>query len=242
MHLPDFNSILHPTGRKEKMENALEKKPLKIYFAGDLFDAKDLGGNLLLAHAIEKCSGGRYKVMLPQDGESEISERSAESIRDADFELLFECDLILANFDGTDLDSGTVVEFCYAKMTDMPALLLRTDFRDSGDRTLPDGDPWNLMCSCYPRTSVLALNAMLFYHQCKASGKENLAERFYDALASEILRGLDQVVTMEPWLEKEKIFSQLSTVVKSIGGTLPERFGSAKLHALADAKARSGLY
>ena len=224
------------------MENTSENDPLKIYFAGDLFDAKDLGGNLLLAHAIEECSGHRYKVMLPQDGESEVDQRSAASIRDADFELLFESDIILTNFDGTELDSGTVVEFCFAKMMDMPALLLRTDFRDSGDKTLPDGDPWNLMCSCYPRTSVLVLNAMLFYHQCKADGKENLAERFYASLASEILRGLDQVVTMKPWLEKEKICSQLSTAVKSIGGTLPERIGDAKMRALADAKARSGLY
>ena len=224
------------------MENTSENDPLKIYFAGDLFDAKDLGGNLLLAHAIEEWSGHRYKVMLPQDGESEVDQRSAASIRDADFELLFESDIILANFDGTELDSGTVVEFCFAKMMDMPALLLRTDFRDSGDKTLPDGDPWNLMCSCYPRTSVLVLNAMLFYHQCKADGKENLAERFYASLASEILRGLDQVVTMKPWLEKEKICSQLSTAVKSIGGTLPERIGDAKMRALADAKARSGLY
>lgn len=224
------------------MENTSENDPLKIYFAGDLFDAKDLGGNLLLAHAIEECSGHRYKVMLPQDGESEVDRRSAASIRDADFELLFESDIILANFDGTELDSGTVVEFCFAKMMDMPALLLRTDFRDSGDKTLPDGDPWNLMCSCYPRTSVLVLNAMLFYHQCKADGKENLAERFYASLASEILRGLDQVVTMKPWLEKEKICSQLSTAVKSIGGTLPERIGDAKMRALANAKARSGLY
>ena len=44
----------------------MEKEALKIYFAGDLFDAKDLIGNILLAEAIERQSGGRYKVMLPQ--------------------------------------------------------------------------------------------------------------------------------------------------------------------------------
>ena len=96
---------------------------LKIYFAGDLFDAKDLGGNLMLAMAIEKKSAGRYQIMLPQNGESEVVNRTSQTIRDADFELLYNCDIIIANFDGHDLDSGTVVEFCFAKMVDMPALL-----------------------------------------------------------------------------------------------------------------------
>ena len=119
----------------------MNARPLKIYFAGDLFDSKDLGGNLMLAEAIEKVSGNRYKIMLPQDGECEVTERTSQTIRDADFKLLFNCDLLVANFDGPDLDSGTVVEFCFAKMVDMPAVLLRTDFRDSGDNTLPDGEP-----------------------------------------------------------------------------------------------------
>ena len=92
----------------------METKVLNIYFAGDLFDAKDLGGNLLLADAIEKVSAGRYHVLLPQDGECEIRDRTSESIRDADFELLFSADVMVANFDGHDLDSGTVTEFCFA--------------------------------------------------------------------------------------------------------------------------------
>ena len=120
-------------------------RPLRIYFAGDLFDSKDLGGNLLLADAIDRCSNGKYQVMLPQDGECEVNERTSQSIRDADFQLLFDCDVIAANFDGTDLDSGTVVEFCFAKMVDMPAVLLRTDFRDSGDHTLPNNGTLNVI-------------------------------------------------------------------------------------------------
>lgn len=220
----------------------MEKQPLKIYFAGDLFDAKDLGGNLLLAEAVEKISDNRYQVMLPQDGECEVIERTAESIRDADFELLFECDIIVANFDGPDPDSGTVTEFCFAKMADIPALLLRTDFRDSGDRTLPDGDPWNLMCSHYPRTRVLFLNAMVRYHQCKAGGREGLAERFYSSIASEIVRELDELVTMKSWLAPEDILSQLQTAVKSIGGGLPKRLDLPRLALLAERKSKSGLF
>ena len=87
----------------------MTEKRLKIYFAGDLFDHKDLAGNLLIAEAIEKYSNGRYQIMLPQDGECEVENRTSQSIRDADFYLLFNSDLIVANFDGPDLDSGTVV-------------------------------------------------------------------------------------------------------------------------------------
>jgi len=37
-----------------------------IYFAGDLFNHKDLIGNLLLSEAIEKESSGRYICVVPQ--------------------------------------------------------------------------------------------------------------------------------------------------------------------------------
>ena len=84
----------------------MAERALKIYFAGDLFDHKDLAGNLLLADAIEKYSGNRYQINLPQDGECEVRCRTSQSIRDADFQLLFNSDVIIANFDGTDLDSG----------------------------------------------------------------------------------------------------------------------------------------
>ena len=47
----------------------MAERALKVYWAGDLFDAKDLGGNLLLAQAVEAVSGGRYQVCLPQQAE-----------------------------------------------------------------------------------------------------------------------------------------------------------------------------
>ena len=220
------------------------KEPLKIYFAGDLFDSKDLAGNLLMADAVEQLSGGRYKVMLPQDGECEVIERTSQSIRDADFELLLSCDIIVANFDGTDLDSGTVVEFCFAKMVDMPALLLRTDFRNSGDHTLPDGEPWNLMCSHYPRTRVLHINAMQYYHDCRdtAAGKRDLLEKFYTKIAAKTVENLDAVISEDSWLEKSQLFTQYQMALKSIGGNVPEIFNECKLRELVQNKAASGLY
>lgn len=222
----------------------MPEQQLKVYFAGDLFNAKDLGGNALLANAIEKRSNHRYQIMLPQDGECEVCERTSQSIRDADFELLYNCDLITANFDGTDLDSGTVVEFCFAKMVDMPAVLLRTDFRNSGDHTLPDGEPWNLMCSHFPRTNVLHINAMVQYHNCKnsAASLAELLENFYNSVADGVIAALDDVARQPSWLKKEQLLSQYQTAIKSIGGSLGTLLNDDTLKNISESKAQSGLY
>lgn len=222
----------------------MPEQQLKVYFAGDLFNAKDLGGNALLANAIEKRSNHRYKIMLPQDGECEVCDRTSQSIRDADFELLYNCDLITANFDGTDLDSGTVVEFCFAKMVDMPAVLLRTDFRNSGDHTLPDGEPWNLMCSHFPRTNVLHINGMVQYHNCKnsAASLAELLENFYNSVADGVIAALDDVARQPSWLKKEQLLSQYQTAIKSIGGSLGTLLNDDTLKNISESKAQSGLY
>lgn len=222
----------------------MKKRPLKIYFAGDLFDAKDLAGNLLCARAVEKFSAQRYKVILPQNSESEVKERTTQSIRDADFEQLFECDLIVANFDGTDPDSGTVAEFCFAKMMDMPAVLLRTDFRSGGDETLPDNVPWNLMCVNYPRTRILCLNAMISYHRSFVQNADprEVLDSFYKELALSLIRELDSVVQEPSWLSQEELFSQFQRTVRSIGGSLAERLPEEKLHTLAESRIESGLF
>ena len=220
----------------------MAERALKIYFAGDLFDHKDLAGNLLLADAIGKYSHNRYQICLPQDGECEVRCRTSQSIRDADFQLLFNSDVIIANFDGTDLDSGTVVEFCFAKMLDMPALLLRTDFRDSGDHTLPDGEPWNLMCSHYPRTRVLHLNAMELYHQCRDVDNSIFLENYYGSLAKTIIAELDKVTGTASWLKKADLSRQFQMTLNAAGGSVATLFPEAERWEFIDEKIRSGLY
>ena len=220
------------------------KRPLKIYFAGELFDFKHLGGNLLMAEAIEKYSDFRYKVMLPQDGECEAGDRSPQSIRNEDFNLLFECDIILANFDGTDPDSGTVVEFCFAKMVDMPAVLLRSDFRHCGDQTLPGSDPWNLMCSNYPRTRSCHVNAMELYHQCRrtACSTAERLELFCRLQAETVIAGLDAVTAEKSWLKPELAANQYKTAVKSIGGGLEQLLSDDAIAELIRSKTAAGIY
>ena len=214
----------------------------KVYFAGDLFDAKDLIGNALLAEAVEMEAGGRYEIVLPQDAESAGPARSAQGIRDTDFALLFQCDMLAACFDGADPDSGTVAEFCFAKAADIPAVLIRTDFRQGGDRSLPDGDPWNLMCSHYPRTEVVALNALRTYCQCREGrGRAEALTEFRRLLAQEVVRALDAVAAQPSWLKCAELPGHYRKLFRSIGGTLAERLAPL-LPELLKHKAASGLY
>ena len=112
------------------------RKPLRksytVYFAGELFSSKHLVGNAYLAEAVHERSHGRYLCRLPQD--FELRGHHPHFIRDKDIRSLLECDLALFNFDGPELDSGTVVEFMFAKFADIPCVVLRSDFRAAGDQ------------------------------------------------------------------------------------------------------------
>ena len=165
----------------------------RIYFAGDLFNHKDLIGNLLLADTITEHSLGRFVCTLPQNLEN--STRRSVEIRNQNLLQIVFSDLLLLNFDGSELDSGTVVEFMFAKGLDVPAVILRTDFRSSGDQT-SGGDPWNLMCTGYPRTKVMTLNGMARYQEAyrsKSSSKETI-KYFYSKLAKELIQCFESVL------------------------------------------------
>ena len=134
-----------------------------VYFGGELFSAKHLFGNAALAEAIFEQSHGRFTSVLPQNLEQR--EVSARAIRDQDLRTLLDCDLGLFHYDGPELDSGTVVEYLFAKFADIPSVLLRTDFRHGGDQLERASDAWNLMSSFYPRTKVVQLDSMALYKQ-----------------------------------------------------------------------------
>lgn len=209
-----------------------------IYFAGDLFDHKDITGNLMLASAIEEVSEQRYKVILPQDSESN-NLRNVTEIRDRDLEMLFSCDCIVANFDGCELDSGTVVEFCFAKFTGLPAVLLRTDFRRGGDN---GADPWNLMCSGYPRSSVLLISAMEQYHTCKCASPTDTAWAMYCDTAQKVVEKLDALFDEKPVLSPQEAENAMLLAVKSAGGTLEEIFTPSRISQLVSEKTQKGVY
>ena len=187
-----------------------------FYFAGELFSAKHLYGNALLAEAIFSLSGGRYVAVLPQN--LEPREVTAHAIRDADLHALLSCDLGLFHYDGPELDSGTVVEYLFAKFADIPSVLLRSDFRSAGDAKTLGGDSWNLMSSFYPRTRIVELNAMALYQQglpplgpSAESSVEVLWQKksseqgrlMTEQIAHAVIRAFDEILTLPPALPAE---------------------------------------
>jgi hypothetical protein len=124
-------------------------------------------------------------------------------VRDQDLLHVVSCDLGLFHFDGSELDSGTVVEFIVSKLLDIPSVIVRTDFRSGGDLGL---DPWNLMCSGYPRTKILLLDAMVSYQKPLRERGISSAEAAHEAtqkFARDVVNALDEVRAMRPTLTPE---------------------------------------
>jgi nucleoside 2-deoxyribosyltransferase len=109
---------------------------MRIYLAGPLFTAAERAFNRRLRDRLKEYG---YDVWLPQ--EHEPRSRAARDIFLADVEGLDSSDVILANMDGPDPDSGTCWECGYAYKK-KPVIVYRTDFRKSGDT---DTTAYNLM-------------------------------------------------------------------------------------------------
>jgi|GEM_PF-6960480 len=189
-----------PDTDREKEE---KKDSIDIYCGGNLFDTSNLTRNRLLQKAIEGESKGRYKLVLPQDleGESmEAGQSRGHQIRDNDILALLKCKGMLMNCDGTELDSGTVVEQMYAKMADMPMVQLRTDFRAAGDN--PDVN-FNLMAAYYPRSEVVDVNAMEAYQKAYKSGAKDPIAAQYQAIAQKVVGGFDKAFSAPPVIPEE---------------------------------------
>ena len=192
---------------------------LSVYFAGELFNAKHLSGNAALAAAIQRKSGGRIRCVLPQTLESR--EEGAHFIRDEDLEHLISSDLALFNFDGSEIDSGTVVEFMVAKFADIPSVLLRTDFRRGGDQ---GQDPWNLMLSFYPRTETCCLDSMAFYKTALTEGLDPVAaaDRMLDQIAELVAPKLEALAQTKPILAPDLASPVHDWLVRFPGFRSPE--------------------
>ncbi len=207
------------------------------YFAGALFCHKEVIGNHLLAESIRESSGGKYVANLPQREENQLRPQPL-AIRDNDYRLLLESQLALFNFDGSDLDSGTVAEFLAARFLDLPCVLLRTDFRSAGDQNA-DGEKWNLMCSGYPHTKVVSIGAMDLYQKHFRDGVPLLESlrKFYGELSG-ILVGMFEDVMREPWCfenraEAERIYRHF---VRVCGGSLPLQFDEERIASVISAR------
>ncbi|PTX91430.1 nucleoside 2-deoxyribosyltransferase [Opitutus sp. ER46] len=174
-----------------------------------MFDLKHLIGNAWLAEAIYEKSHGRFRCLLPQD--LVPPGRGSRSIRDQLLRALVACDLAVFCFDGSDLDSGTVVEFMMAKFADIPAVLVRSDVRHGGDAR---STPWNLMASGFPRTAhVIVPSLPLYRSRLRHHGLDDVlrlagqhgsatAQLVCEQTAAQCVRALDRVLATEPTMPK----------------------------------------
>mgnify|MGYP001808282596 FL=1 len=211
-----------------------------VYFAGDIFNHKDLTGNLLLAEAIERESSGNFVCVLPQHLEQSTN-RSID-IRNNDLSKIINSDLILVNFDGTELDSGTVIEFLFAKALDVPAVILRSDFRSAGDQER--GDPWNLMCSGYPRTAKLTINAMAWYQKAwgNGGGTNAILARFYSKLSKAIISEFENVFNEPSLFDSQQMLRNIyEWGLRFPGNGLSDLFTEQELENILDKKNKKAL-
>ena len=112
---------------------------LTIYWAGPLFSQSDRVLNRIYAKML---TGRGYTVILPQDeAKPFIGPEGLDAVGIAEHCYLqsIECDVMVANVDGADSDSGTSMEiglrigYMRALGRDTKVICVRTDFRGSED-------------------------------------------------------------------------------------------------------------
>ncbi len=215
---------------------------INVYWAGSLFNQKDLTGNLLLAKQVEEVSRGRYAVVLPQEREGSFFD--AYEMRDSNYWNLIQCDAVIANFDGNDLDSGTVMEFAAAKMFDMPTVLLRTDFRYCADHGA-SADPWNLMCSHFPRTRVVLTDSMRDLHfMMRSSSKLDALKKFHQDIAEKTVEALELMLEAKPVAGTtfEEVSAHYRKAMQCLGGRLSRQITDSEFETMIRRKLRNGIY
>lgn len=185
----------------------------RVYLAGGLFTQHELATNVSMKEAVWRLSNGRFELVLPQSKELRQLDRPdlAAYLRNADLHQLVQADILIARFDGPELDTGAVVEFIVAKMLGKPSVIIRTDSRHlSGDGL---DDPYNLMVRNWPRSIEVYIDSLIDYVQMIAEARETLRDtksgglfleaelaivrRGTDAMAVRVIEALNSVVEME---------------------------------------------
>ena len=118
------------TERNLAKDDAVENK-YTVYAAGGIFTQHDLATNVFIKDSVWKLSNGKFELVLPQSKELRKLDRpdNAAYIRNVDLIQVVKSDLVIARFDGLELDAGTVIEFMLAKFLGKPTVILRCGLR-----------------------------------------------------------------------------------------------------------------
>lgn len=183
--------------------------PYIIYSAGGLFTQDELATNVMIKEAVWRLSNGTFQIFLPQSREiQELDQQNIEAfIRNTDLLEVVKADIILARFDGLELDSGTVVEYMLAKFLGKPTVILRSDYRSVS--FLPTAEPYNLMVKNWPRTVDIHLDSYKIWSELFAG--------FYQGTAdSGALQGVLQAELETLQKSTEEIARQLITALEAV--------------------------
>ncbi len=194
-------------------EAAHAEGPYIVYSAGGLFTQDELAANILLKEAVWKLSDGKFQLFLPQSRElQELDRPDVEAhIRNTDLLEVVSADMILARFDGPELDSGTVVEYVVAKCLGKPAVILRSDFRRVSFANICE--PYNLMAKNWPRTVEVQFDSYevwsdIFTQEHHRQGEKDslqgmmqaelgTLQKSFEEVARRVIAGLEAVMQMQ---------------------------------------------
>jgi nucleoside 2-deoxyribosyltransferase len=208
------NASVHSNQGTEKAAG-----PYTIYSAGGLFTQDELATNVMLKEAVWRLSNGKFQIFLPQSREiQELDQPNIEAyIRNTDLLEVVKADILLARFDGLELDAGTVMEYMLAKFLGKPTVILRSDFRSVS--FLPAVEPYNLMIKNWPRTVAIHLHSYQIW-------AELFAEEHQDPGASEALQGLlkAELDTLQKSVDEiaKQVITALEAVIQLKSPYLPE--------------------
>lgn len=226
-------------------ETANTTGPYTIYSAGGLFMQHELATNVLIKEAVWRLSDGKFQLNLPQSREmEELDQDNIETyIRNDDLLQVVTADILLARFDGLELDSGTVVEYMMAKILGKPTVILRTDFRNIS--FLPSCGPYNSMVKNWPRTIEIHLHSYMIWAglmqeehqalgdnpppQAKMKTELDLVQKSVDKIAKQIIVGVEKVLEMESPYPPEYQEVVYQAVRYSLGGGFDQMLTAKKL-------------
>jgi nucleoside 2-deoxyribosyltransferase len=174
------------------------KNKYTVYAAGGIFTQHDLAMNVFIKDSVWKQSHGKFELVLPQSKELRELDRPdiAAYIRNVDLTYVVKSDLLLARFDGLELDAGTLIEFMLAKFLGKPTVILRCDSRGSGGESLDE--PYNLMVKNWPRTTEVHYDSLIkftggFAEEWKRLGNVSTFQTIIKAELNTVMKGIDEL-------------------------------------------------
>ena len=181
----------------------------KVYAAGGLFTHHELATNVFIKEAVWRLSNEKFQLVLPQS--KELEELDAAYLRNVNLLDVVKADIIIARFDGPELDAGTVVEYAVAKSLGKPTVILRSDYRHLSGKGIDD--PYNLMVRSWPRIVEVHIDSLRNYvgilteereaigdsvtFQAAIKDELNSVQKSTDEFAKKIIGGLEMVIKMK---------------------------------------------